>query len=94
MGRQREATWRTPWRRSRGLPGAEWEQEVKEDVVRQAAAQQTAQANRVNWLKGEVPVRAYLAQRDHFLELYRCGGTAAGRGERPADEGSREDDVR
>lgn len=29
-----------------------------------------------NWLKGVSPLRAYTAQRDHFLELHRRAGCA------------------
>lgn len=38
-----------------------------------------------NWLKGAL-VRAYTAQRDHFLELHARSGAAFPR-RRPADEG-------
>jgi len=35
------------------------------------ASKQPALAPDANWLKGSVPLRAYMAQRDQFLELHK-----------------------
>jgi len=35
-----------------------------------AAPRLSHTASPVHWLKGEVMLRSYLAQRDHFLELH------------------------
>jgi hypothetical protein len=46
-----------------------------------------------NWLKGTAMLRAYMAQRDHFLELHDRAGYAAGRGQRPGPAQSVEEKV-